>query len=194
MVTAFLVNLIDRLLLLGKRLYSLIKAGLYLLVKLLQIMLQGSKLLLLGPCLACNTLVLADILGNLPVALLILSDIRRNLIKGLHTVAHSTKTVILAHGKVTIIELILIMTLNIETVASKDILFLGVVIHIDAVNNEWETIDFTNLSVLVADSTTGILKLAAHTLNVILSVRGELRLIHHHKTWQGDTVLTTLDD
>ena len=194
MVTAFLVNLIDRLLLLGKRLYSLIKAGLDLLVKLLHIMLQGCKLLLLGPCLACNTLVLADILGNLPVALLILSDIRRNLIKCLHTVAHSTQTVILAHGKVTIIELILIMTLNIETVACKDVLFLRIVIHIYAVNNEWETIDFTNLSVLVADSTTGILKLAAHTLNVILSVRGELRLIHHHKTWQGDTVLTTLDD
>ena len=157
-------------------------------------MLQGSKLFLLGPCLAGNTLVLADIIGNLPVALLILSDIRRNLVKCLHTIAHSSKTVILAHGKVTVIELILIMTLDIETVARKDILFLGVVIHIDAVNDEGETIDLTNLSVLITDNTTGILKLTAHTLDVILPVRGELRLIHHHKTWQGDTVLTTLDD
>ena len=194
MVTAFLVNLIDRLLLLGKRLYSLIKAGLDLLVKLLHVMLQGGKLLFLGPCLAGNTLVLADILGNLPIALLILSDIGRNLIKCLHTIAHSTQTVILAHGKVTVIKLILIMTLNIETISSKDILFLGVIIHIDAVNDEGEAIDLTNLSILIADSTTGILKLAAHTLDVILSVWGELRLIHHHKTWQGGAVLATLDN
>ena len=86
------------------------------------------------------------------------------------------------------------MTLNIETISSKDILFLGVIIHIDAVNDEGEAIDLTNLSILIADSTTGILKLAAHTLDVILSVWGELRLIHHHKTWQGGAVLATLDN
>ena len=77
------------------------------------------------------------------ITLLVLLNISWNLLQGIDTVRDSSKAVVLAHGYLTIIVLVHIMALKIETIAGKNILHSLVIPHISAIDKEGKTIDRT---------------------------------------------------
>ena len=192
MVAAFLRELIRQFLWLGKIAGGLVKRCLDLLVKLFQLMPQGFQVILLGPRLARYAPILGNILVQRLVTLLVLLDIAGYLFQCLNAVAHGTKAVVLAHGKLAVIMLVLVVTLQPELVACIDFLLHPVVPHVHGVHHQREAVHLAQLPVFVADGTPSILQGCTHVLNIVGSVCRELLYLRHCQAGQYPSVLTIL--
>ena len=157
MGTAFLRNLVRLFLRLGQVLGSCIKTGLDFLLQYLHLVLQALQLILLAPRLSGNTLVLGNVLPQFFISLLILPDIPGNLFKSLHSVAHGSQSIVLAHGQLAVVVIILVVALQIELITRIDFLPHLLIPHIDGVHHQRKAIDITHFSVFVADGSSCIL-------------------------------------
>ena len=188
MVTAFLRELIWQLCRLLDRLVGFVERCLDLLVKLLQFMFQTFQLILLGPCLSCYPLILGNILVQRLVTFLVLLDIAGNLFESLHTIAHGTQSVVLAHGQLAVVMLVLVVTFQVELIPCIDLLPHLLIPHVDGVHLQREAIDITHLPVFIADGTPGILQGFTHAFDIVGSVCRKLLDSRHLQTWQYSPV------
>ena len=188
----FLRELIRLLFHLGHILRGLIKTLTNLSIKGFHLLFQPLQLIFLTPRLSGDTLILGDIGTEFFVTLLVLCNDTGNFLQCIDTIAHGTKTVILAHGKFTVIMFIEVITLHVELVTGIHLFSQFLIIHIDGVNHQRETIDGTHLAVFITYGTTGILKGSTHFFDIISAISSKLTDIIHHKTGQGSTILALL--
>ena len=193
MITSFLGELIRQLLGLGDIAGCLIKTLLNLLLQHLQLSLQSLQVIFLSPRLSCDTLIFGNILLELLVTFLILCHDTWNTLQGLYAIAYGTQAVVLAHGQMTVVMFIEVVALHIEAVTGIDLLPHLLIVHVDGVHHQRESIDLTHLAVLIADGTPGILQGGTHSFHVIGPVCRKLLDLRHRQSWQGSPVLTLLD-
>ena len=189
MIAAFLRELIGQLFGLGHVLGGLVERCLNLFLQGIQLRFQPLQVIFLSPRLSSNTLILGNVLCQFRIAFLILGNDTGNTLQCLYAIAHSPQAVVLAHGQMTVVMLIEVMAFHIEGVASIYLLLHLLVVHINRIDNQWEAIDLTHLTVFVTDGSPCILQGSTHPFYVIGTISCKLLDLGHSQTWQGSAVL-----